>query len=329
MRALLLNKIGKPYDYTVGEIDTPKPGENEVRIKVAAAALNPVDWKLAQYGAEAWTEFPRVLGLDSAGVVDAVGRQVTTFAVGDRVVQHGSLISRTGGFAEYTLSDTRHLAHIPDTVSFEEAAAAMCAGVTAHQAITRKLHVAADDVVLIHGGAGGVGSFAIQICKSIGATVISTCSSSKMEIVRSIGADEVIDYTSEDVTARVMEITAGLGADRILNTLDGASGVDDLKRLAFNGNLCMIVGELPSCPEGTGMFVKGQSLAYCFLGGAHVTGHSKSLIDIGRMSNELLHLMAEGTVKAVVGKTISLEEVPVCLAELEEGHAKGKTVMTL
>ncbi|KAG9397621.1 Zinc-binding dehydrogenase [Carpediemonas membranifera] len=329
MRALLLQRTGKPYDFEMGTFPVPEPGPNDVRIKIAATACNPIDYKLATHGNASWTVFPRILGLDTAGVVDKVGLNVADYHVGDRVVQHGDLRRRGGGYAEYTVCDTRHLARIPRTVSYIDAAAAMCAGLTAMQAVSRKLHVKAGDTVLIHGGAGGVGSYAVQLCKVLGATVMTTCQGEKADYVRSLGADEAIDYTTEDVSQRVMELTNGLGADCILNTLSPETGVEDVERLAFNGVLCMISGPMPVSMADLGMFVKGQTLTTCFLGGAHMYQHEESLVDLKKMAEEILDLQAEGSIRSPIQKIIRLNQVPRALDELEDRHVTGKIIVDM
>ncbi len=207
MTALLLDRPAGPADLAsamrVGEVSVPESGVGQVRLRVEACGLNPVDWKVAR-GSAAWS-WPHILGLDVAGTIDVIGPGVTTpaddgtsalrpdLAVGDRVALYHDL-RRPGGLAQYTVVDALAVAHVPAAVTAVEAAALPSAGMTAYQALVRRLRLAAEQTVLITAGAGGVGGYAIQIAKGLGARVIATASTTKLEAVRALGADEVIDY---------------------------------------------------------------------------------------------------------------------------------------
>src|SRR5690554_4569335 len=273
MFALVLNKPGAPHTLALSELPMPAPAEGEIRVRVHAAGLNPVDYKVAANGHRAWV-YPFVLGLDVAGTVDEVGAGVTGWAIGDRVVYHGDL-TKLGGFAEYSITTAHTVAAIPDGISFVDAAAFPCAGLTAYQAIQRKMnmHLHSGQSILVHGGAGGVGGYAIQLARIYGASqIITTASAANFDFVRGLGATDCIDYNHEDVEQRVMDITNGHGVDLILNTINRATAQKDMSLLIFGGQLTCIAG----APEVVADFQPGNktfTLHKTALGGAHGSGN--------------------------------------------------------
>lgn len=304
------------------EIETPAPAKGEVLVKVYAAGLNPVDYKTGTNGNPAWT-YPHILGLDVAGTIEAVGEGVTEWSKGDRVVYHGDF-RKKGGFAEYAITTAHTISRIPDSMSFEDAAALPTAGYTAYQALFRKLPMENIQTILIQGGAGGVGGFGVQLAKNAGKTVISTASEHNHDYVRSLGADYVIDYRNEDVKARVMEITNGRGVDAVLDTVSRESATNSLDLIAYGGHLAHIAG----APDYTHIksFTKVISYHEVALNANH---HQNDVIaekDLAKIGDELLQLVAEGKISSLLERTVSLEEVPQALEELAERHVKGKIV---
>lgn len=178
MKALVIDKPGSPESLRLAEMPQPEPGEGEVRVKVHAAGLNPADYKFMQRGFRSWN-YPFVPGLDVAGIIDEIGPGVSDWQVGDAVYYHGNL-SKPGGFAEEAITVARTLAPLPKNISFVEAAALPCAGWTAYQALHRKLHIEQEQTILIQGGAGGVGGFAVQLAALAGVKAIATCSQKKL-----------------------------------------------------------------------------------------------------------------------------------------------------
>lgn len=219
----------------VEEIETPSANKGEVVVEVHAAGLNPVDYKTATNGNPNWT-YPHILGLDVAGTIYEVGEGVTEWKKGIVSCNHGDF-NKKGGYAEYAVTTAHTISRIPDSVTFEEAAALPTAGYTAYQALFRKLPLSSINTILIHGGAGGVGGFAIQLAKIAGKTVISTASARNHEYVRSLGADHVIDYSTEDVKEKVMELTNGRGVDAVLVTVSKENSTESLDMIAYNGHI--------------------------------------------------------------------------------------------
>jgi NADPH2:quinone reductase len=325
MKALLLRDKGLWKEMKVEEVDTPVPGAGEILVEVHAVGLNPVDYKTATGGNPNWS-YPHILGLDVAGVVAATGDDVTQWKKGDRVVYHGDL-TKKGGFAEYTLTTAHTVSRIPDGVTFEDAAAIPTAGYTAYQALFHKLPINHIDTIVIHGGAGGVGGFGVQLAKLAGKTVISTASRHNHEYVNSLGADYVIDYQEEDVKARVLEITNGRGVDAVVDAVSRQSATDSLDLLAFLGHIVFISG----APDFTKIkpFTKSVSYHEIALGAAHQSNDDKAEKNLAVIGDEMLSLMAQGKISSMLKEVINLEEIPKALNRLSERHVKGKIVAML
>ncbi len=325
MKALILEKSGSPDCLKIAEQPVPEPANGEIRVKVMAVGLNPVDYQTAEWGHISW-KWPHILGLDVAGTVDVVGSGVTHWRSGDRVLYHGDL-SKPGGYAEFAIAPAHIIARIPDGVNFEDAAAIPCAGYTAWQILSRKIPVSQGQTMLVHGGAGGVGGFAIQLGRLLDLNVITTCSAANFSVVEALGAGHPIDYRNEDVTARVMEITHGRGVDIAINTIDGESATEDLNRLAFGGHLACVAG-LPDFNR-IEPFTRAISIHESALGGAHLSGDRAAQADLAEMGNELMEWVRDGKITSMLSKLVSLEEIPQSLTDLSQRHVKGKIVARL
>ena len=325
MKALILEKPGEPEGLKLTARPRPLPKPNEVLVKVAAVGLNPVDYKTAQMGWPTW-QWPHILGLDVAGVVESVGNAVTQWQPGDRVFYHGDL-SKPGGFAEYAKAPEHIISNIPNGVSFEDAAAIPCAGYTAWQVLSRRIPVKPGATILVHGGAGGVGGFALQLAHHLKTRVLTTCSKENSEYVRTLGADHVIDYNNEDVHSRVMALTDNQGVDIIINTIDEQSATKDLDILAHGGHLACVVG-LPDLNR-LERFTKAVSIHEIALGSAHLYGSHSAQADLSAMGNELIDMVQKGSLSTLLTETIDLASVPRALVRLSQRHVKGKIVATL
>jgi NADPH:quinone reductase-like Zn-dependent oxidoreductase len=325
MKALLLREKGQWQDMKIEETAVPSPKKGEILVEVHAVGLNPVDYKTATGGNPNWS-YPHILGLDTAGIVAETGKGVTEWKKGDRVVYHGDL-TKKGGYAEYAVTTAHTVSRIPDHVSFETAAALPTAGYTAYQALFRKLPFHQINTIVIHAGAGGVGGFAVQLAKMAGKTVISTASAHNHDYVTSLGADYVIDYRTEDVTAKVMEITGGLGVDAVVDAVSRQSATDSLNMLGFLGHLVHIAG----APDFSQVkpFTKAVSYHEIALGAVHQSENTAAQKDLAVMGDELLALAADGKILPMLKETIGLEEVPQALVRLSERHVTGKIVATL
>ena len=322
MKAIVYTEYGSPDVLHLTEVVKPAPKDNEVLIKVYAASLNAAD--LHYMRADPFLIRPTsgllkpkntLLGADVAGRIEAIGRAVTLFKPGDEVFGDLSVSGR-GTFAEYVCAREDALVIKPANLSFEQAAAVPMAAVTALQGLRNKGMIRSGQKVLINGASGGVGSFAVQIAKSFGAEVTAVCSTRNMDSMRSIGADHVIDYTQENFTQN------GHRYDLIL-AANGYHPLSDYKRvLTPNGTYVMTGGAMAQLTE---VMLKGPWIS--------MTGSQKMGNLLAKPNQKDLafvkELLEAGKVVPVIDRSYSLSEVPEGLRYLEEGHARGKIVITL
>jgi NADPH:quinone reductase-like Zn-dependent oxidoreductase len=322
MRAIVQDRYGPADVLELQEISTPVPGDDEVLLRVHAASAFIGDWHvmtgLPYLGRMAFglrAPKARVRGQDVAGRIEAVGKDVTAFRPGDDVFG-----ACNGAFAEYATAPANKLAPKKGNLSYEQAATVASTGCTALQAVRDRGKVLPDQEVLVVGAAGGVGSFAVQIAKAFGARVTGVCSTTKVELVRSIGADDVIDYTREDFAA------TGKRYDVILD-IAGARSVSHLRRaLAPKGTLVIVGG------ESGGRWFGGidRQLRATML--SPFVGQRLGTF-VGRTKAEdlvtLAELIEDGKVTPLIDRTYPLEKVPDAMRYLEEGHTRGKVVITI
>jgi len=223
MRAVLMQKAGEPEVLQITEVDKPACDSNEVLVQVMAAGVNPVDTKLRAKGLFMPGEFPAILGCDGAGIVEAVGADVTRFQPGDPVYYcYGGLGQKAGNYAEYIAVPEAYVAMKPDCIDFIDAAAAPLVLITAWEALFDRARISSGQKVFIHAGAGGVGHVAIQLAKLAGCEVATTISSTeKAELVKALGADLAINYKEQNVTKALLEWTDGTGVDVAFDTVGG------------------------------------------------------------------------------------------------------------
>ena len=330
MKAILYTKYGSPDVLQLKEVEKPTPKDDEVLIKVHAASVNAGDWHLLR-GDPFLVRFdsgllkPKytILGADVAGRVCAVGRNVKQFQPGDEVFGDISACGY-GAFAEYVSVPEDALVLKPARLTFEQAAAVPAAAVTALQGLRDKGQIQPGQKVLINGASGGVGTFAVQIAKSFGAEVTGVCSTRKVEMVRSIGADHVIDYTQEDFTQSMSRGTRdGQRYDLIL-AVGGYRSISEYKRALSPKGIYVMIGGSSVAPFlqamllGPWMSRKGGQK----MGAMIVKPNQKDL-------NRMKELLEAGKVVPVIDRRYPLSEVPEAIRYLEEGRAKGKVVITL
>lgn len=301
MIAISQQRLGGPEVLEPVEVDRPQPAATEVLVRVTGAGVNPVDWKTRTRGG-ILGEPPFTLGWDIAGVVEEVGFGVTRFQPGDRVFGMPAFPHPANAYAEYVTSRSRELARIPDTLTDLEAAALPLAGLTAWQALVDTAHVGDGTRVLIHAAAGGVGHLAVQIAKAAGAYVIGTARPQHHDWLRELGADELIDYTSEP--------TDQADVDVILDLVGGTVGLESLPSLRDGGLIITI-------PSGTDIAPLQQAAG----DRVRVTG---LLVEPDRLGmEELARLAGEGRLKVKVARTFPLAEAGAAHALLERGDAGG------
>lgn len=325
MKAIVYEGFGSADILRYQDVDKPAPGENDVLIKVCAASINPLDWKMMKGGPLVVRMLlglgkPKIKrpGVDVAGIVEAAGRNVSQFKPGDEVF--GTCV---GAFAEYATSASAFglksaLVKKPENVSFEEAASAPIAALTALQGLRDKGRMQAGHKVLINGASGGVGTFAVQIAKVLGGHVTGVCSARNADMVRSIGVDQVIDYTQTDFTK------GGERYDLLLDCVGTPSLAACRRVLNAKGRLVMV-----GAPESAGAMmgrVMGGVAGSAF-------GMKKMLFFIARMNqNDLTtvgEFLASGKVRAVIDRRYQLPETSEAFRYAEKEHPRGKVVVTL
>lgn len=321
MKAVLQRCYGPPETLTLEVIPKPTPADNEVLVRVRVAAVNPLDWHSVtgrpypiRLSSGLGTPEDLSTGVDFAGTVEAVGKQVTRFKVGDQVFG-----GRGGAFAEYVVvKEDRAIAHKPSNISFEDAAAMPVAAVTALQALRDHGHIEAGQKVLINGASGGVGTYAVQIAKAFGAEVTGVCSTRNVELVRSLGADHVIDYKKQDFTE------LGKRYDLIVDNVGNHSPFALRRILEPKGNV-VIVGA-PKHDPWFGMFsgiVKGRVLSWFV--------DEQFEFFVAHLKQDDLNFLAElarqGKMTSVIDRRFPLGEVPAAVEYLAGWHARGKVVV--
>ena len=321
MKALVYHEYGPPEVLRCEEIQKPSPKDDEVLIKIRAASINPLDWRLMRGKPRMVRVIAKLLklptgrpGVDVAGVVEAVGPGVTRFKPGDRVFG-----GCRGACAEYGCTPESKIVSIPDNVTFEQAAAVNVAGLTALQGLRDKARLQRGETVLINGAAGGVGTFAVQIAKTFGAEVTGVCSTRNVEMVKSIGADAVIDYTKQDFTK------LGQRYDVVFDCVGNKSLADCRAALKLHGRHIPIGG-----PHDAKLSAILFSLMYAQL--LSLFSNRKTISFIAKANKEDLRVVGEliagGKVTPVIDRCYTLSEGVDALRYLEAGHARGKVLIT-
>ncbi len=332
MRAWGINKYGD--NSVVQFLNVPKPilANDEVLIQIKAASINPVDFKIRDGKLKFVLpyEFPLILGNDCSGVVVEIGTKVSKFKIGDEVYTRPHK-DRIGTFAEYIAAKVSAVAKKPKNISFEEAASIPLVGLTTWQALLERSSMKAGDKVFIPAGSGGVGTFAIQLAKYFGAYVITNTSTKNLEFVRSLGANEVIDYTKQDFSKQINNI------DIVFDTMGGETQKKAFSVLKAGGTLVSIVG--PPTVEfvrevGLGLVI--QSLAFLISFLTKLRAKTKNvhyiflfMLPDGKNLERIAQLIEDGSIKPVLDKIFKFDELKEALAYVETGRAKGKVVISL
>ena len=324
MKAIVHCEYGSPDVLKVEDVEKPVPNHNQLLVRVRAASLNPLDltirgpWSIRPILGMRKPKDPR-LGVDYAGTVETVGKNVTQFKPGDEVFG-----GKNGALAEYVccLAD-RGVVLKPANMTFEQAAAVPVAAITALQGLRDKGKIQAGQKVLINGASGGVGTFAVQIAKSFGTEVTGVCSTRNVDLVRSIGANHVIDYTKED-------FTKGDQRYDLIFDLVGNHSFSERRRVMTPNGICVMAGVGGAgWHDGMAMRLAGELNAY--LRSRFVS--QKFITYIAQFNKKdmmvLADLMQSGKMTSVIDRTYKLSDVPEALRYLEQGHARGKVVVTV
>ena len=322
MKAIVYRRYGPPDVLQYEDIDKPAPGDDQVLVRIRAAAVNPYDWHFMRGSpsmvrlAGGFTKPKKIqLGVDGAGEVAAIGSRVTRFKPGDAVF--GAFSS--GSLAEFACTKERGLAIKPDGISFEEAAAIPIAALTALQSL-RKGGLQPGQRVLVNGAAGGVGTYGVQLARALGAAVAGVCSTRNVEMVRSLGAERVFDYTREDFTK------SGQRYDLILDCIGNHSASDLRRALTARGRCAMVGGSAGASSTRLMLDLMSRLLLSQFSKRKFVAALAKSNPDDLAF---VAGLMKDGTIRSVIDRTYPLRDTAEAIRYLETGHARGKVLIVI
>jgi NADPH2:quinone reductase len=322
VKAVRIHGYGGPEVLVYEEVPTPDPGPAQILVKVAAATVNPVDVSVRENRFPTPKQPPKILGSDGAGVVERMGAEVRSAKPGDRVAFSGLGIGSEGSYAEYALIAETQVVHMPDGLSFVDAAAIGMAFPAAYYALVTRGALREGETVLVQGASGGVGSASVQLARALGARVLATASGpGAAELVLSLGAEAVIDFRTDDVPARVMELTDGKGADLIHELVISVNLPADIKMAAKGGRI-VGTGQGPG-PDATApigeALSKDVSVLFMNLNNAGRAG-------VAAIASEIAAMVAVGKVKPVIGTELPLAEARRAHELLAEDHL-GKIVL--
>lgn len=322
VKAVRIHRYGGPEALVYEDVPRPEPGPTQILVRVEAASVNPVDVSIREGRFPTPKQPPKILGSDGAGVVEQTGAEVATVRPGDRVFFSGLGVGSEGSYADYALIAETQAVPIPGELSFAEAAALGMAFPAAYYGIIRRGNVQAGETVLVQGGAGGVGSASVQLAKVRGARVLATvATAAQAELVRSLGADEVIDYKRDDVVARVLALTDGRGVDLVHELVISVNLPADLRLIAKGGRIvCTGQGPFPEAvvPIGEAL-AKDATLLFMSLANAGRAG-------VAAIAAEVAAMAAAGTIRPVIGATLPLSEARRA-HELLAGDHLGKIIL--
>jgi len=322
VKAVRIHGYGGPEVLVYEDVPTPEPGPKQVLVKVASATVNPVDVAVREDRFPTPKQPPKTLGSDGAGVVESVGAEITTAKPGDRVAFSGLGIGSEGSYAEYALIADTQVVHIPDALSFEEAAAIGMTFPAAYYALVTRGALHEGETVLVQGASGGVGSASVQLARALGARVFGTASGpGAAELVLSLGAEAVVDFRTEDVAARVLELTDGKGVDLVHELVLSVNLPVDVRLVAKGGRI-VGTGQGPGpdavAPIGEALG-KDVSVLFMNLNNAGRAG-------VAAIASEIAAMAAAGKVRPVIGTRLPLAEARKAHEMLAADHL-GKIVL--
>ena len=314
MKAIVLTKFGGPDSFELQDVPVPEVGIGELLVRVMATAINPLDYQIRRGDYPDHVPLPAIIGHDVSGVVEKVGPGVTGFAVGDEVFYTPKIFGPKGGsYAQYNVVPETLVTHKPANLSHEEAASTTLVGGTAWEALVTRAKLHPAESVLIHGGAGGVGSIAIQLAKAMGATVYTTSRGHDLEFVRQLGADHAIDFTSKSYTEEIAALTGRQGVNVVLDTIGGLTLSQSPHVLADGGRVVTLVDL--STPQNL-VAAWGVNAEYHFVFTRQNRGKLQALKT----------LLESGRIRPVIGARFSLAQIPQAHTALERGEVDGQPI---
>lgn len=322
MKAVRIHEYGGPEVLVYEEVPKPEPGPAQILVKVAAATVNPVDVAVREDRFPTPRQPPKILGSDGAGVVEQTGAEVTSVEIGERVAFSGLGIGSEGSYAEYAVIAETQVVHLPEELSFTDAAAIGMAFPAAYYALVTRGALREGETVLVQGAAGGVGSASVQLARALGARVLATASGrDAADLVLSLGAEAVIDFRTEDVPERVLELTGGRGVDLIHELVLSANLSMDIGMVAKGGRI-VGTGQGPG-PDATvpigAAIAKDASVLFMNLNNAGRAG-------VAAIATEVADMVVAGKVRPVIGAELPLAEARRAHEMLARSHL-GKIVL--
>ncbi|TBG08312.1 zinc-dependent alcohol dehydrogenase family protein [Rhizobium leguminosarum] len=309
-KAAVLTHFGGPDAFELRDVQVPAVGPRQVRVRVHATAINPLDYQIRRGDYADYVPLPAIIGHDISGVIEELGAEVHEFAVGDEVYYTPKIFGGAGSYAEQHVADVELVGRKPRNLTHLEAASLTLVGGTVWEAFNQRAQLKAAETILIHGAAGGVGTIAVQVAKAIGARVITTALARDHDFVRSLGADEAIDFTAEDYVEAVGLLTGGEGVNVIFDTIGGDTLTRSPLALADAGRVVSLVDIAQ--PQNL-IEAWGKNAAYHFV----FTRQNRGKLDA------LTDLVERGVVKPVIGATLPLARIGEAHELLENGSARG------
>ncbi|HEY7670766.1 MAG TPA: NAD(P)H-quinone oxidoreductase [Gammaproteobacteria bacterium] len=326
MKAVVLDGFGGPEVLKIGDVAPPTPAAGQVLIRVAATSVNRPDLMQRQGRYPPPPGESAILGLEIAGTIAGLGANVAEFARGERVL---ALVGG-GAYAELATAHAGHVLRMPERLSFAEAACLCEAYITAYMNLFMRAHLAPGESALVHGGGGGVGTAAIQLCKALNPTgrVFATASAAKLARIKELGVDAAIDYKSEDFAAVVLAATHDQGVDVILDHIGASTFAANLKALAVNGRLAIIatMGGREASLDLARLMIKRQTITGSVLRPRPIEEKAAIIAEFGRV---VMPLFAAGKIKPVIHAVYALEEVAKAHRTMEANEHFGKVVLTV
>jgi len=310
MKAIVLSKFGGFEALELRDASVPVVGPRQVRVRVHATAINPLDLQIRRGDYIDYVPLPAIIGHDISGVVEEKGSSVTEFDVGDEVYYTPKIFGGSGSYAEQHVADIDLIARKPQNIDHLEAASLTLVGGTVWEALVARAQLTVQETVLIHGGAGGVGTIAIQLAKAMGARVITTARHSNHAFVRSLGADEVIDHTADDYISAVADLTHGQGVNVVFDTIGGDTLTKSALALADAGRVVSIV-DIPQPQNLIEAWAKNAAYHFVF------TRQNRGKLDA------LTNLIERGLIKPVIGAVLPLARIGEAHELLEGGSSAG------
>ena len=314
MKAVTISNYGEPDVLKLTEVEKPRPSGKELLVKVYATSINPVDYKIRKGGIERGVAFPQILGFDVSGVIEEIGNLVTNFKPGDEVFYLPRIIGWQGAYSEYHLVEESIVAKKPLNISHIEAAGIPLVGCTSWDALIERTKIKLAETVLIHAGAGGVGSLAIQLAKACGCYVFSTCSNKNLDFVKKLGADRVINYKEEDFVKVILNETSNTGVDVVFDTVGSDTLTNSIEATKPFGRIASIV-RVPANLEKA--FFKNITIHPVFF----QSGRHKL--------DEIRKLIERGQIKPIIDSVIELKDIPRAHERIEKGGVKGKIIVKI